>query len=122
MSDSYQSDKKVMIEEKIEDMDMDARKLNYIGILINEIVSNSFKYAFNQTANQPAKIIIEFFRMDRQFHLILRDNGPGISDFHQIYAGKKGFGMLLIHSLVMQLDATLHYETQQGAFFELTFS
>jgi two-component sensor histidine kinase len=71
------------------------RESVYIGIIINELVTNAHKYAFGK---QGGKIFISLKQKENRFTLIIRDNGRGF-----IYDKEnKSLGLKLIHSLVLQ--------------------
>ena len=71
------------------------RESIYIGIIINELVTNSYKYAFS---GKKGEIFISLQQQDNKFVLIVRDNGKGF-----VYnKNSKSLGLKLIHSLVIQ--------------------
>lgn len=90
------------------------------GLIINELISNSFKYAF--AGNDKGKIIINMKRIEEQsFRLEVCDNGPGLPD--QINIEKSGsLGMKIVSRLVMQIDGTMKYEYSNGAKFIIEFN
>jgi two-component sensor histidine kinase len=89
------------------------------GLIINEFISNSFKYAFKQ--NEKGKITIKLKRIEEQsFRLEVADNGPGLPDGLNIEKSNS-LGMKIVTKLVMQIDGSLKYEYSNGAKFSIDF-
>lgn len=87
-----------------------------IGLIINELLTNSFKYAFSHTL-QP-HILIEFYPKDEYVYFKYKDNGKGanLEDF------QKGFGFLLLDSLsIYQLNAQRDFFNNKGFNYTLKF-
>lgn len=90
------------------------------GLIINELVSNSLKYAF--TENRQGEIMVEFYRSsDRTMTLIVRDNGIGIPEEFDIET-TQSLGLTLVQGLVEQLEGTMELDRTQGTEFRITFS
>lgn len=70
-----------------------------IGLLVNELVSNSLKHAFKNVQNPSFEIEIES-KNEGWIQLIYRDNGKWDAKGTE----KSSFGLLLIETLVEQLD------------------
>lgn len=78
-----------------------------LGLIINEILTNSFKYAFPR--GQDGQIDIQFSTKDaEQFNLNVSDNGIGNE------STSTGFGTKLISLLTKQLGAKLSYGNENG--------
>lgn len=82
-----------------------------IGLIINEIVTNSIKYAFIGREHGELSITLEK-KADRLF-LSISDNGNGMPDDFDIN-DKSSFGYSLITSLSKKLDATITIESDGG--------
>ncbi len=83
----------------------------HFGLLLNEILSNSFKHAFQ--GKSSGKIILEQISNTDIFTLCISDNGVGFSvDENSTHI--KSFGLQLIHILSSQLQADVSYETYNG--------
>lgn len=86
-----------------------------LGIIFNELITNSIKYGFN---GQQEKIIEINVEKEHDFYnVVYRDNGVGIEDFET--ATSKSLGFTLIQSLLSQIDAEYQYNTDNK--FELSF-
>jgi two-component sensor histidine kinase/ActR/RegA family two-component response regulator len=89
------------------------------GLIINELISNSFKYAFT---NKPTGTISIHFKhiIDDQFQLIVSDNGVGIPNDVDI-TKTKSLGMKILRKLVQQIDGELKYDFSNGTKFTIIF-
>lgn len=86
-----------------------------MGLLANEILTNSFKYAFTRE-KRPA-LQIRLREQDTGLCLELRDNGPGIN---RETARTEGFGQKLIAALSKQLKASYTVNTEDGTRYTFT--
>ena len=74
------------------------------GLIINELVSNSLKYAF---PDRGGGILVEFvFSQSDAFHLTVSDDGVGFPE-ELDYERPQSLGLQLVSSLAGQLDAEL---------------
>ena len=89
------------------------------GLIINELVTNSIKYAFLN--GKVGEININFFKLNSyDCKLIVRDNGVGFStepDLKKV----KSLGLKLVRSLVRQLDGEIEINNINGAEFNIIF-
>lgn len=74
--------------------------LIHLGIALNELVINSFKYAYNDMEGQPKIHITLNEAGTNKFELIYQDNGIGLNK----ELSKSSFGMELIETLIEHLD------------------
>lgn len=87
-----------------------------MGLLLNELITNSFKYAFDSN-NKKNRIHFSLSFDDGNYHGTYSDSGKG---FHKENLNKtSSLGALLIHTLLEQLDAEFELETEKG--FKITF-
>lgn len=76
-----------------------------LGLLINEVVTNSLKYGFKD--NQDGEIYIGLKReSDKQYVLRIGDNGVGFSDSIS-HKNSESLGLKLIYNLTRQLKGTI---------------
>lgn len=89
------------------------------GLIVNELVSNSLKYAFEE---QPGEIGIKVTsNSDRNLVLIVWDNGKGLpADFD--FAKCKTLGLRLVRNLVKQLRGAIVVKSILGTRFEITLT
>lgn len=81
---------------------LEVNKAIPLALICNEILTNSFKHAFNSERNNKIIIRIEEIQPDK-IKLSFRDNGTGLPSDYQ----KKGTGFELITDLAEQIDAEI---------------
>jgi len=86
-----------------------------LGLIINELVVNAFKYAFDQVSD-PEVIVSLKDAGGHGLELMVRDNGKGMPE-----AAKSGnsFGLKMVQTLARQLNATFTVKNERGAVFQL---
>ena len=89
-----------------------------IGLIVNELVTNSFKHAFNNVAK--GEINIELNKTNNQFQLTIQDNGLGLPN-GELPKNPKSLGLRLVHLFTEQLNGTLKYATNIGACYIVSF-
>lgn len=90
------------------------------GLIINELVSNSLKYAFTETVNGQIFIALQEHNQG-QFILIISDNGKGLPkslDFRKT----KTLGLQLVCRLTKQLNGNIELDQRQGTEFKIVFT
>ena len=94
-------DERVKFDLAIEDLNLDVDTIVPIGLITNELITNSLKYGFPD--NREGDIHVEFKERDDTIHLIVSDNGIGMSSDQQVGLGSS-FGYKLVSALVGQLE------------------
>ncbi|HDP80630.1 MAG TPA: PAS domain S-box protein [Spirochaetes bacterium] len=93
------------------------------GLIINELVSNVFKYAFTGAAAEEPEVIVELKRRGADRVLVkIQDNGRGLPDTVKIGSMESGgLGLYLVSLFVKQLGGAVEARTENGAVFEIEF-
>lgn len=87
-----------------------------LGIIFNELITNSLKYGFKNRSENSITIHV---KADGDLiHVTYQDNGHGIANFESERG--KSLGFTLIEQLLAQIDATHAYKTDEG--FRVDFS
>jgi PAS domain S-box-containing protein len=87
-----------------------------VGLMINELISNSLKYAFPD--GRTGEISIAIYRQDQTLTILFKDNGIGIpADFD--WHNAKSLGLRLVISLVEQLQGTIELDRTEGTMFTI---
>lgn len=89
-----------------------------LGLIVNELSTNSLKYAFPNVEEGQITVTIEKLT-DATFKLSYSDNGIG---FELKDKSVSSFGIDLIHLLVSQLHGTIHFENREGGHYQIDFS
>jgi len=90
------------------------------GIIINELLSNAFKHAFEKN-KKDGLINIVFHENNKNYTLTVSDNGIGLPESVNVKTSAT-LGLQLINSLVEQLDGQLNINTDKGTSFVISFS
>jgi len=89
----------------------------YVGLIINELVTNTYKYAFD---NQDGDITISLTQENNHYILIIEDNGKGYNLNH---INHNNLGLKLIHTLIYnQLGGEMEQETHNCTKYTIRFT
>lgn len=88
-----------------------------IGLLVNELITNSFKYAFIDEAHP--KIELRLISKEDTYYFTYSDNGTGFDE--KVFKEAKSLGLTLIKTLLAQLEADYNFETDNGFRLEFEF-
>jgi len=116
---SYKLGGKIDLKLDIPSVKFSSKTLVPLGLIINEIITNAFKYAFSD--QEPGEISLEVQEInDNEYQMIIGDNGVGMPlDFkHQ---ESNSLGTELVHIFTEQLDGTIERVKQAGTVFKITF-
>lgn len=107
---------------KLEEVRLDINVLVPFALILNELVTNAFKYAF---ADQTKGTLLVSLTTHENNHieLIVKDDGPGLPEGFKIEESKS-MGMQIVSSLVQQISGTLTFDLQknEGAEFRVSFT
>jgi PAS domain S-box-containing protein len=109
----------INFQVEVEEIWLDVDTAIPCGLIINELVSNSIKYAFKNPSE--GKINIIFSKVNDDFCLIVRDNGVGLPPGLDIKKSTS-LGLKLVCNLAKQLRGRIEINNSNGAYFEIKFS
>ena len=75
---TFPESENITIEKQIKDFHMGAKEAISIGIIINELLTNAFKYAFKR--EDSGQILIALDKSENHVTLTIHDNGRGINE------------------------------------------
>lgn len=104
---------------QVEDFRLDPETLSALGIIINELITNSMKHAFNGPSGGH-RIALSAVKRGGIVSIEYSDNGPGIPE-EPVRDSSGGFGMRLIGMLAKQIDATITAGGGAGTRFIIEF-
>jgi two-component sensor histidine kinase len=87
-----------------------------LGLIINELISNSLKYAF--PGGRTGEISLAIQRQDHALTILYKDNGVGIPDDFD-WRNAMSMGLRLVITLVEQLDGTIELDRAAGTTFRI---
>lgn len=114
---SFGEKEKVYLFFDTDEIEFDINKAVPIGLILNELITNSFKHA--QTNENQLEITVKFKNNNNRIELELSDNGPGITQ--EELESKDTLGLELIKSLSEQISADYTFENNNGSTFRLAF-
>jgi len=102
--------------KKYIDMKLPIKKAVYIGLILNELITNSFKYAFE---NNDGVIEIKLYEKDGEKILEIKDNGVGFKVENQ----RDSLGLRLVEMIVKnQLKGSITMDTSKHTKSVIRFS
>lgn len=116
---SYELSKTQHVKFKL-DIDDDEISMNSAltyGLILNELLTNSMKYAFKDQLDPM--IFISWKHSHGQEVFVYSDNGPGFN-FNSSTTKKGSIGVELVQTLVRQLHGKLDYSNLMGSLFTIT--
>ncbi|MCI5122485.1 MAG: sensor histidine kinase [Candidatus Electrothrix sp. AUS4] len=117
---SYDAEE-ILFQIEAEPIDLPINTAIPCGLILNELVTNSFKHAFKEKSSPQSPILaIHFFRDGTSCMLSVSDNGSGVPKDYD-WDSSNTLGLNLIRTLATQLDAELKFESQNGLICRLRF-
>ncbi|MEM7037212.1 MAG: sensor histidine kinase [Bacteroidota bacterium] len=115
----YGQERQVKSELETSDLNFDIDTAVPLGLIINELVTNAFKYGFSETDEKKLRITLK--KHDEEFYkLSIQDNGNGLpADLD--WKKTRSMGLRLVRRLAMQLHGRLEYENLDGAAYTIWF-
>jgi two-component sensor histidine kinase len=97
-----------------------------LGIIVNELVSNSLKHAFPNRYGGEIRIRLRREEKNNEigkslFSLTVSDNGKGIPE-NLVLESLESLGLQLVNILVDQLDGEIELKREHGTEFKITFN
>ena len=90
------------------------------GLILQELISNTLKYAFNCMAVGEERISMQASISSNQLRLIYQDNGKGFAPGFDLH-NSSTLGLQLVADLVEQLHGSLEIKNASGAKFLIIF-
>ena len=118
LSESFGPPAHIRIQSHIEPLKLDVSHAVPLGLIINETVTNSIKYAF--PFGMRGAITIELSQIDSQVQLIVADDGIGLSH-DPMHTNTRSLGMQLIKGLTRDLNGIVFFEVDHGTKITLRF-
>ena len=109
---------RIQLKIDVEPHMLDINTIIPLGLILNELVSNSLKYAFPD--GRKGQLTVKFKLEDNKYKLIVSDDGIGIPE-ELDYENSDSLGLRLVYSLSDQIGAEVKLDTTNGTRFEITF-
>ena len=118
LRESFSDDYHVSFNQRYEPILLDVSQAVPIGLIVNEAVTNAFKYAF--AGKREGKIRMEITRLDSRYRMVVSDDGVGLDPDFEV-SRSKSLGLSLVHSLTHQLSGSIDIITKEGTTFIIHF-
>lgn len=106
----FDSDR-ITLDKQIADFQLASNRMFHIGIIINELLTNAMKYAFNGKESGQLWVTVE--EENRNVTINVRDNGSGLPDGFDAGASQ-GFGLMLVSMISEQLGGSFSIRNDNG--------
>lgn len=113
------SEEQIQFEAHIDQLNLDIDTVVPLGLITNELITNSLKHAF--TEMEEGLLKLRLHQENDQLILEVADNGKGLSE-NKIPLKEGSLGAKLIHSFAEKLDAQLTVDGQQGTKIKLNIN
>ena len=115
---SYAPGPGISVTVDIEDIDLAIDLAIPCGLIINELASNSLKYAFKD--HRPGRVLIRMEKTGPLYTLLIGDDGVGLPRMLN-FRDSPSLGLQLVNTLVEQLEGTIELGQDTGTTFKITF-
>jgi PAS domain S-box-containing protein len=115
---SYRISEEILLNSEVQDVDLVLDQAIPCGLLVNEIISNSLKYAWGE--NEKGTITLKLSQSNGRVELEIGDDGVGLpDDFENLQ--DETLGLQLVLTLAEQLDAELQVSREKGTNYLVKF-
>jgi two-component system, sensor histidine kinase PdtaS len=118
MSDSFGIDQQIHFSLDIQPLKLGISQAMPLGLIINEAVTNSIKYAFSPNAS--GLITIQMYQVGDEITVTITDNGKGIQlGTKDVKIGS--LGMKLMKGLSEDINAEINFQNDGGTKIVILF-
>jgi len=108
---------RIRLEMNIQDVKLDVDSVIPLGLILNELVSNALKHAFQPITNGTIRVTLQ--EQNQKLELSVNDDGAGMSQLNRQILNKS-FGFRLIRVFTEKLDGELSIDSTDGTDVKLT--
>ena len=119
LDDSFGNNRRIHFELDIEPLQLGISQAIPIALIVNEAVTNSFKYAFPR--KKEGHVTIRMRRMNDEIILTIADDGIGI-DTSILDVPSGSLGLKLIKGLSEDINGTISFENNAGTKITIVFN
>jgi two-component sensor histidine kinase len=118
---SYNLLEEVQIKEEYDTIHLPINTCIPLGLILNEIVTNSIKYGFNSDHTENKQFWVSVKNTNNMVSLIVKDSGTGFNKDFNTNLETSSLGIVLIRSLTEQIDGKVVFSNSNGAKIEINF-
>lgn len=104
------------LDLQIKEISIDVDKAIPLGLILNELISNAFKHAYENQPN-PSLVVNLAYPDAHELMIEIRDNGGGMPAVDE--KQRKTFGMKIVSTLLKELKGSLNVRTENGTTYDL---
>ncbi len=119
IASTYSGNNDINLKVNVSNVFLDLDTAIPSGLIVNEILSNSFKHAFpDGWKGKNNEVYVELEIKGNKLLLTIGDNGIGIKDVDK-EAERNTLGLVLVEILVKQLKGIIRLYTKKGTRYEI---
>ena len=115
----FPNNARVKVTSDIEDFRLDSKILFTMGIMINELITNAFKYAFDGI--EYPELFFKMVNRAGKITFSVRDNGTGLPQ-GVLNGERQGFGLNLVAAMAEQLEGEMSFTGIGGTGITVSFT
>jgi two-component sensor histidine kinase len=116
---SYITDpRQVQLNMQVENLMVDINTTVPLGLIVNELITNSMKHGF--AGDAKGEISIDFHKDGDEFVLVVEDTGVGFPDDID-FRNTSTLGLQLVNNLTTQINGKIELNKENGTKFRITF-
>ncbi|WP_290848157.1 histidine kinase dimerization/phosphoacceptor domain -containing protein [Flavobacterium sp.] len=119
LKDSFESTKRINYKVDTDSLELDVAQAVPVGLILNEAINNSIKYAFPDVAKGAISISLKNIGNEK-YQLTIQDNGVGLPENFNL-AETDSLGMNLMQGLASQLQGEFSLQNQDGLKVQIQF-
>jgi len=109
---------RVQLSMELEDLNLDIDTAIPLGLILNELLTNSMKYAFPQ--EKYGNIFIKFYKDGNDYVIVVNDDGVGLPADLDINKTDT-LGLQLVKNLINQIDGVMIVDSEEGTHITIRF-
>jgi PAS domain S-box-containing protein len=113
-----ENENKLIVKIDFDKITTSPKTASSVGLIVNEILTNSFKYAF--PGNKKGKISVSLKTNDRNAEIEISDNGIGLPQNFNVEKSS-GMGLQLVKMLIQQINGKMTVNIKKGTKFKFIF-
>jgi PAS domain S-box-containing protein len=108
----------IKLEINVENILLDINTAIPLGLIVNELITNSLKHAFPE--GKKGEINVNFHPKDDHYEFTVKDNGLGFPK-HIDFQNTDSLGLQIVNSLIGQIDGDIELDRNNGTEFKINF-
>jgi two-component sensor histidine kinase/tetratricopeptide (TPR) repeat protein len=119
LRDFYRRPRPIQFRLDVEPIELDVTQAVPLGLIINEAITNAFKYAFPD--GRAGTVCVNLYRLSRTtYQFTIADDGVGLPPGY-VPSRSRSLGMTLMHGFSGQLGGELVITSERGLSISLVF-